>query len=51
MPGHYAYVNQNGRLDIYQYWDFDFSGDLQISEEEAIQETDRLLNKLFSANL
>lgn len=51
MPGHYAYVNQNGRLDIYQYWDFDFSGDLQISEKEATQETDRLFKQAVQRQL
>lgn len=51
IPGHYAYVTQNGRLDIYQYWDFDFSGDLQISEEEATQETDRLFKQAVQRQL
>lgn len=51
MPGHYAYVYQNGGLDISQYWDFHFSGNSKISEEEAIQETDRLFKQAVQRQL
>ena len=51
MPGHYGYIHQNGRFDICQYWDFNFSGDLKISEEEATQETDRLFKQAVQRQL
>lgn len=51
MPGHYAYVNQNGKFEKTQYWDFNFSGDLKISEEEAIEETDRLFKQAVQRQL
>jgi len=51
MPGHYAYVNENGTFETHQYWDFNFSGDLNISEEEAIEETDRLFKQAVQRQL
>ena len=51
MPGHYSYVHQNGKFEISQYWDFIFSGDLKISEEEAVQETDRLFRQAVQRQL
>lgn len=51
MPGHYGYIHLNGRFDICPYWDFNFSGDLKISEEEAIQETDRLFKQAVQRQL
>jgi asparagine synthase (glutamine-hydrolysing) len=51
MPGHYAYVHQNGAFVIQQYWDFNFSGDLKISAEEAVEETDRLFKQAVQRQL
>lgn len=51
MPGFYAYVRQNGSFEKHQYWDFNFSGDLKISEEEAIEETDRLFKQAVQRQL
>lgn len=51
MPGHYCYVYPNGRFEIFQYWDFHFSGNLKITEEEAIEETDRLFKQAVQRQL
>lgn len=51
MPGCYAYVNQNGLFEEHQYWDFNFCGSLKISEEDAIQETDRLFRQAVQRQL
>lgn len=51
MPGHYGYIHQNSRFDISQYWNFNFCGDLKISEEEATQETDRLFKQAIQRQL
>lgn len=51
MPGHYAYVYQHGCFEIHQYWDFNFSGDLKISEEEAVEEADRLFKQAVQRQL
>jgi asparagine synthase (glutamine-hydrolysing) len=51
MPGHYAYVYQDGTFKAHQYWDFNFSGDSKISEEEAVEETDRLFKQAVQRQL
>lgn len=51
MPGHYAYVDASGSFQKYQYWDFDFSGSLKMSETEAIEETDRLFKQAVQRQL
>ena len=51
MSGHYGYIHQNGKFDICQYWDFNFSGDSKISEEDAIQEADRFFKKAVQRQL
>ena len=51
MPGHYTYVDVLGKMAIQQYWDFTFSGDLKISEKEAIEETDRLFRQAVQRQL
>ena len=51
MPGHYACIKASGEMNITQYWDFNFSGDLKISEAEAIEETDRLFNQAVQRQL
>jgi asparagine synthase (glutamine-hydrolysing) len=51
MPGHYARVKGRGRFAKNQYWDFQFSSSLKISEEEAIEETDRLFKQAVQRQL
>ncbi len=51
MPGHFAYIYENGRFEITQYWDFNFCGSLKISETEAIEETDRLFRQAVQRQL
>jgi asparagine synthase (glutamine-hydrolysing) len=49
--GHCAEIDLDGSLSAYQYWDFDFSGSLTISETEAIEETDRLFTQAVQRQL
>lgn len=51
MPGYYGFVSMDGNLQLHQYWDFDFSGNLKISEEDAIEETDRLFKQAVQRQL
>jgi asparagine synthase (glutamine-hydrolysing) len=51
MPGHYAFVKENGKFEKTQYWDFNFCGSLKISESEAIEETDRLFKQAVQRQL
>ena len=51
MPGYYGYVSLDGKFEKTQYWDFNFSSDLKISEEEAIEETDRLFTQAVQRQL
>ncbi|HQS83365.1 MAG: asparagine synthase (glutamine-hydrolyzing) [Alphaproteobacteria bacterium 16-39-46] len=51
MPGHYAYVDERGKFENHQYWDFNFCGSLKISEAEAIEETDRLFKQAVQRQL
>lgn len=51
MPGHYAYVSLSGKFTKNQYWDFNFSGSLEISEGDAIEETDRLFKQAVQRQL
>ncbi|EKE00957.1 MAG: hypothetical protein ACD_21C00250G0030 [uncultured bacterium] len=51
MPGHYAYIDIGGKFEKHQYWDFNFCGSLQISEEEAVEETDRLFKQAVQRQL
>ncbi|MEI7493876.1 MAG: asparagine synthase (glutamine-hydrolyzing) [Alphaproteobacteria bacterium] len=51
MPGHYAYVDRNGRFEKNQYWDFNFCGSLKITEAEAVEETDRLFKQSVQRQL
>ena len=51
MPGHFAYVEPFGNIKFKKYWDFKFTSDLKISEEEAIRETDRLFNQAVERQL
>lgn len=51
MPGHYAYVDSKGRFTKQEYWDFNFCGSLKISEEEVIEETDRLFKQAVQRQL
>ncbi|MCP4922625.1 MAG: asparagine synthase (glutamine-hydrolyzing), partial [bacterium] len=51
MPGHCASVEASGSLKIEKYWDFDFSSSMVISEEEAIEETDRLFQQAVQRQL
>lgn len=50
MPGHYGYV-KGGKFEKQQYWDFNFCGSLKISEQEAIEETDRLFKQAVQRQL
>lgn len=52
MPGHYAWVNSKGTVNLNQYWDFDFvNNKVNISEQEAIDETDRLFAQAVNRQL
>ena len=51
MPGHYAHIDQSGKFEKIKYWDFDFSGSLKISEEEVVEETDRLFRQAVQRQL
>ena len=51
MPGHFAYIEPLGNIKFKKYWDFKFTSDLKISEEEAIRETDRLFNQAVARQL
>ncbi len=51
MPGHCAKISALGKCDITQYWDFNFTGNLKISEKEAIEETDRLFSQAVKRQL
>lgn len=49
--GHCAYVTLQGKFEQQQFWDFNFSDTLQLSEEEAIEETDRLFKQAVQRQL
>ncbi len=51
MPGHYAILKLNGNLEKQQYWDFNFCGSLKISEQDAVEETDRLFKQAVQRQL
>lgn len=51
MPGHYALIRDTGLFEVHQYWDCNFSGDLKISEQEAIEEIDRLFTQAVKRQL
>ena len=51
MPGHYVYVDRNGRFEKNQFWDFNFCGSLKITEAEAVEETDRLFKQAVQRQL
>lgn len=51
MPGHYAFASADGNFEKKQYWDFNFCGSLKISEQEAIEETDRLFKQAVQRQL
>jgi len=51
MPGYYAFIDAAGNFEKHQYWDFNFCGSLKISEEEAIEETDRLFTQAVQRQL
>lgn len=51
MPGHYMHIDIDGRCEKNQYWDFKFCGSLSISEQEAIEETDRLFKQAVQRQL
>jgi len=51
MPGHYGYIDLSGSFEKAKYWDFNFCGSLKISENEAIEETDRLFKQAVQRQL
>lgn len=51
MPGHYANISSPGKMEITQYWDFVFTGDLFVSEDEMIEETNYLFKKAVEKQL
>lgn len=51
MPGHYGYIDLSGSFQKTQYWDFNFCGSLKISENETIEETDRLFQQAVQRQL
>ncbi len=51
MPGNYAYLNLDGKFQIQPYWDFNFCGSLKISEQDAMEETDRLFRQAIQRQL
>jgi asparagine synthase (glutamine-hydrolysing) len=50
-PGHFAYVSDSGQMRQVQYWDFNFSGSLNISEQDAIDDTNRLFTQAVQRQL
>jgi asparagine synthase (glutamine-hydrolysing) len=51
MPGNYAYIDSSGRFEKQQYWDFNFSGSLTMSEHDVIEETERLFKQAVQRQL
>ena len=51
MPGYYSHIQSSGIMQKHQYWDFNFSGDLKISEPDAIEETSRLFQQAVQRQL
>ena len=51
MPGYCATIDTDGHYRQTQYWDFNFCGSLKISQEEAIEETDRLFRQAVQRQL
>lgn len=51
MPGHYMRISSDGQTITKQYWDFSFSSDYHITEDEAIEETDRLFQQAIKRQL
>ena len=51
LPGHYAYIETSGRMNVKKYWDFNFNGDLKISEAEAVDEIERLFKQAVQRQL
>jgi asparagine synthase (glutamine-hydrolysing) len=50
MPGHYALISE-GQIKKHQYWDFNFCGSSTVSENETIEEIDRLFNQAVQRQL
>lgn len=50
MPGHYAFISE-GQIRKHQYWDFNFCGSSTLSENETIEEIDRLFNQAVQRQL
>ncbi|MDR1012252.1 MAG: asparagine synthase (glutamine-hydrolyzing) [Coxiellaceae bacterium] len=51
MPGYYAYIDIFGAFKKNQYWDFNFFDSIKISEEEAVEEVDRLFKQAVRRQL
>lgn len=51
IPGYYATIDTDGEYRETQYWDFNFCDSLKISQEEAIEETDRLFRQAVQRQL
>jgi asparagine synthase (glutamine-hydrolysing) len=49
--GHYIDVSEAGNLSLKQYWDFDFEQKLDVKENDAIQELDRLFRQAVQRQL
>ena len=44
-------IETSGRMNVKQYWDFNFNDDLKISEAEAIEEIERLFKQAVQRQL
>ena len=51
MPGHYMNIDFSGKIIDEEYWDFNFSGNLKITEQEAAEEVDRLFKQSVQRQL
>lgn len=51
MPGHYMNIDFSGKIINEEYWDFNFSGNLKITEQEAAEEVDRLFKQSVQRQL
>ncbi|MDQ8039470.1 MAG: asparagine synthase (glutamine-hydrolyzing) [Rickettsiella sp.] len=51
MPGYYGLVHLNKRIELHQYWDFNFNQSVKINEKEAIEELDRLFHSAVKRQL
>ena len=50
-PGHWMKLSSSGKMETRQYWDVPLDENLDISEEEAVKEIERLLHQSMERRL